>query len=259
MRISVITASYNSESTLPYTLESFLSQTHPDKELVLVDGASSDRTLDVAASFGAPEIRVVSERDAGVFDAMNKGLNLFTGDAIGWLNSDDTFHDADALSKVAQALEDADVAFGDLLMVTDHQSKEVVREWKAGPFRQGAFQAGWQPPHPGFFVRRELALEVGNYDLSYRSAADYDWMLRALKTPGVRAAYVPHVLADFQMGGISTRDWRATLNGTLECLRSRRRHLNAPPIDAAIFLRLWRRLFQIRKLSSYYPGAKGLR
>lgn len=252
MRLSVITACFNSESTIADTVESFLEQTHPDKEMIVVDGLSRDRTLDVVRSYGSPDIRIVSEADRGVFDAMNKGLQLFQGDAIGWLNSDDTFHDARVLARVADALADADAVYGDLLMVTDHDTKEVVREWRAGPFGPRAFQLGWQPPHPGFFARRELAERTGSYDLSYRSASDYDWMLRALLQPEVRVAYVPEYLADFQMGGISTRDWRATLNGTRECLRSRRQHLKAPPIDAAVFLRLWRRLFQIRKLSSYY-------
>jgi glycosyltransferase len=254
MRLSVITACYNSEATLRYTLDSFLSQTHPKKEIIIIDGMSKDKTVEIAESYRSSSIRVFSEADSGVFDAMNKGFRLFEGDGIGWLNSDDTFHDEFALARVAEALENADAAFGDLLMVSDHESKEVVREWKAGPFTAGAFQNGWQPPHPGFFARRELAERVGLYDLSYRTAADYDWMLRALHAAGVTAAYVPHVLTDFKMGGISTRDWRATLNGTLECLRSRRAHLGAPPLDRAVFLRIWRRLFQIRKLSSYYGG-----
>lgn len=183
---------------------------------------------------------------------MNKGLRLFLGDAVGFLNSDDTFHDDGVLAAVADALGAADIAYGDLLMVTDHASKEVVREWRAGPYSPGAFQLGWQPPHPGFFVRREIAERTGAFDLSYLTASDYDWMLRALTLESVKVEYIPRVLADFQMGGVSTRDWKATLRGTQETLRARRAHLKAPPIDAAVFLRLLRRLFQIRKFSSYY-------
>lgn len=252
MKLSVVTVCFNSGATIKTTIDSFISQTHDDKELLIVDGGSRDNTLDVVRSYRSADIRIVSESDEGVFDAMNKGLRLFSGDAVGFLNSDDTFHDDGVLAAVAGALEVADIAYGDLLMVTDHATKEVVREWRAGPYAPGAFQQGWQPPHPGFFVRRDVAGRTGAFDLSYLTASDYDWMLRALTLEGVSVKYIPRVLADFQMGGVSTRDWKATLRGTQETLRARRAHLNAPPIDAAVFLRLLRRLFQIRKFSSYY-------
>jgi glycosyltransferase len=165
---------------------------------------------------------------------------------VGFLNSDDTFHDRGSLSALAAALAHADIAYGDLDMVADHASKALLRKWKAGRFGRFAFELGWQPPHPTFYMRRSVAERVGLYDLSYRSASDYDYMLRAMRLAGVRIAYVPQVIADFQLGGISTRDWRATVHGSIETLRSRRQHLRAPPLDAAIGLRLVRRLFQLR-------------
>ncbi|MCP3370933.1 glycosyltransferase family 2 protein [Bradyrhizobium cajani] len=250
MKISVITASYNSEATIGATIESFLGQTHPDKEMLVVDGASKDTTLKVVESFGASEIRVISEPDKGVYDAMNKGLHLFEGDAIGFLNSDDTFHNDSALAAIAAGLETADVVYGDLDMVADHQSKALVRSWRGGRFSRYSFQLGWVPPHPTFYMRREVAEKVGDYDLSYVTTADYDYMLRALALNDYKVAYLPRVIADFQMGGISTSGWRVTLRGNLECLRSRRQHLNAPVIDAAFFLRFARRLFQLRRAAS---------
>lgn len=254
MKLTVVTACYNSEQTIRTTIESFLTQTHPDRELLIADGGSRDETLSIVAGYASPDIRVISERDSGVYDAMNKGLRQFSGDAVGFLNSDDAFHDKLALARIAEALEQADIAYGDLLMVTDHESKTVVRNWRAGRFSPGAFQRGWQPPHPGFFVRRSVVERVGEFDLGYVTAADYDFMMRAMLLDGVRIAYVPHVLADFMMGGLSTRDWRATLRGTLETLRSRRRHLAAPPVDAAVFLRLARRLLQVRQIRNYYAN-----
>ncbi|MBR0688816.1 glycosyltransferase [Bradyrhizobium manausense] len=246
MKISVITASYNSQATIGATIESFLEQTHPDKEMLVVDGASKDATLKIVESFGASEIRVISEPDKGVYDAMNKGLHLFKGDAIGFLNSDDTFHDEGALAAIAAALEQADVVYGDLDMVTDHQSKALVRAWRGGQYGRYSFQLGWVPPHPTFYMRRQVAEKVGDYDLTYVTTADYDYMLRALALNDYRVAYLPRVIADFQMGGISTRGWRVTLRANLECLRSRQQHLNAPVIDAAFFLRFARRIFQLR-------------
>jgi glycosyltransferase len=246
MKISVVTATYNSQATIASTIESFLSQTHPDKEMLVVDGASNDATLEIVESFGSPDIRVLSEKDSGVFDAMNKGLHLFTGDAVGFLNSDDTFHDADVLATIAAAIADSDIVYGDIRMVTDHRTKRLVRLWRGGTYRPYAYQLGWGPPHPSFYMRREVVQRVGDHDLSYHTTADYDYMLRALALNNFRVRYVPKVMVDFQMGGISTRNWAVTVSGNLECLRSRREHLNAPVIDAALFLRLLRRLFQLR-------------
>jgi glycosyltransferase len=131
-------------------------------------------------------------------------------------------------------------------MVTDHQTKRVVRSWRGGTFKRYSFQLGWVPPHPAFYMRKHVAQKVGDYDLSYVTTADYDYMLRALALNDFRVRYIPRIIADFQMGGISTRGWRVTLRANLECLRSRRAHLNAPIIDAAFFLRFVRRIFQLR-------------
>ena len=247
MKISVVTASYNSEATIGFTIESFLRQDHPEKEMLVIDGASSDATLKIVESFGSDAIRVFSEQDKGVYDAMNKGFHLFEGDAVGFLNSDDTFHDSRVLSDISAALQDADIAYGDLHMVTDHRTKRVVRSWRGGTFNRHSFQLGWVPPHPTFYMRKEVAQKVGDYDLSYVTTADYDYMLRALALNDFKPRYIPRVLVDFQVGGISTRGWRVTLRGNLECLRSRREHLNAPVIDPAFFLRFARRIFQIRR------------
>src|SRR6202795_501886 len=247
MKISVITAAYNAQATIASTIESFLGQSHPDKEMLVIDGASKDDTLRIVESFGSNQIRVVSETDSGVFDAMNKGLHLFEGDAVGFLNSDDTFHDSGVLRDIAAAMSDADIVYGDIKMVTDHRTKRVVRSWRGGTFGRYSYQLGWGPPHPSFYMRREVAERVGDYDLSYTTTADYDYMLRALALNDFRVRYLPRVIADFAMGGISTRGWRVTLRANLECLRARRAHLNAPIIDAAFFLRFVRRIFQIRR------------
>ena len=246
MKISVITASYNSDATIGFTIESFLEQNHLDKEMLVIDGASNDETLKIVESFGSEAIRVFSEKDKGVYDAMNKGLRLFQGDAVGFLNSDDTFHNSSALSEIARAIQDSDIVYGDLNMVTDHDSKRVFRSWRGGVFSRYSFQLGWVPPHPTFYMRREVVQKVGDYDLRYITTADYDYMLRALALNNFRVRYIPQVIADFQMGGISTRGWRVMMRGNLECLQSRREHLNAPIIDAAFFLRFLRRIFQIR-------------
>lgn len=203
MKISVVTAAYNSQATIAYTIESFLTQKHPDKEMLVVDGVSDDDTVKIVESFRSPDIRLLSEKDKGVFDAMNKGLHLFQGDAVGFLNSDDTFHDSGVLEAIAEAMQDSDIVYGDLNMVTDHRSKRVVRSWRGGKFRRYAYQLGWGPPHPSFYMRKEVAKKVGDYDLSYITTADYDYMLRALALNDFRVRYLPRIFVDFQIGGIS--------------------------------------------------------
>lgn len=250
MKISVVTASYNSQATIGFTIESFLNQTHREKEMLVVDGASSDETIKIVESFGSDEIRVFTGKDSGVYEAMNRGLRLFQGDALGFLNSDDTFHDAGVLEDIATAMQNSDIVYGDLNMVTDHLSKRVVRSWRGGKFRPYSYQLGWGPPHPAFYMRSEVARSVGDYDLTYITSADYDYMLRALALNNFRVRYLPRLVADFQMGGISTRGWGVSIRGNLECLRSRRTHLEAPIIDAAFFLRILRRGFQLRNLGS---------
>ena len=173
---------------------------------------------------------------------------MFQGDAVGFLNSDDTFHDSGVLEAIAEAMQDSDIVYGDLNMVTDHRSKRVVRSWRGGKFRRYAYQLGWGPPHPSFYMRKEVAQKVGDYDLSYITTADYDYAGALLND--FRVAIFPRIFVDFHTAGISTKEWGVTILGNLVFLRSIRQHLHAPYIDAALFLRLIRRGFQLRKIGS---------
>ena len=245
MKISTVTVSFNSRATIACTIESFLEQTHPDKEMLVIDGESMDGTLDVVRSFASDAIRVISEEDRGIYDAMNKGFSNFSGDAVGFLNSDDVYHDSSALARIARALEAADAVHGDLVMVKDHVSQRVVRTWRAGPFLPGSFRRGWMPPHPTFYIRRELASAVGAFDLGYGTSADYDFMLRALELHAPRTAYIQHPLIDFVVGGVSTKGVRAVVEANLQCLKSRRIHLGAGLVDLALFTKPARKLRQL--------------
>jgi glycosyltransferase len=245
MKISTVTVSFNSQATIARAIESFLEQTHPDKEMLVIDGASKDGTLDVVRSFASGAIRVISEKDRGIYDAMNKGLRYFSGDAIGFLNSDDAYHDNSVLARITHALDNADAVHGDLVMVKDHVGRRAVRTWRAGPFVPGSFRHGWMPPHPTFYIRRDLAAAMGAFDLSYGTSADYDFMLRTLELHAPRTAYIPHPLIDFMVGGVSTKGLRAVIDGNLECLRSRRAHLGARRVDLALFTKPARKLLQL--------------
>ncbi|MDE2184850.1 MAG: glycosyltransferase [Alphaproteobacteria bacterium] len=245
MKISVITVCRNSQATIAYTIESFLLQDYADKELVVVDGVSTDRTLAIVETFKSDLIRVKSEPDRGIYDAMNKGLGRYQGDAVGFLHSDDTFHDAHALDRLAEGLATADVVFGDLQMVEDHQAKTAVRTWEPGGFSRIGVHLGWVPPHPTFYARRKVFDAFGVFNTKYTIAADYEFMLWALMKHRCSWRYIPATLVDFQIGGTSTRGFKASLTANLECLDVRRRLFGWVPVDLAFFGRPIRRLNQL--------------
>jgi len=246
VKISVITVCMNSAKTIADTIRSFVEQTHPDKELVVIDGGSQDETVGIARSFGHPAIRIFSEPDSGIYDAMNKGLVAYSGDAVGFLNSDDTFHDREVLTSIASALANADAVYGDVVFVTDQSSKRIVRTWNAGVYRRGSFRSGWLPPHPTFYIRRGLADLTGFFDVQYGSAADYDFMLRAMELHASTVQYITRILVDFQSGGRSTSSLSNYITANLLCLKSRRRHLHAPFVDLALIAKPLRKLNQFR-------------
>ena len=246
MKISVVSVCLNSEKTIAGTIESFLGQTYQDKELVIIDGASRDRTLEIVRSFRSDSIVVLSEKDRGIYDAMNKGLRLFSGDAIGFIGSDDTFHSDASLSLIAEALGDADVCYGDLHVVADHSSKRVVRTYRPGRFHDKSIRRGWMAPHTTFYVRRNVVEKVGMFDTRYRIGGDYDYILRTMELHQFRHVYIPQILVDFQVGGASSRGlFRSVLVQNGECLDSRRRWLGAPMIDVAYFLKPARSFLQL--------------
>ena len=246
LKLSVVTVCLNSERTIACTIDSFVRQTYPDKELILIDGCSTDRTVEIVKSFHCDNIRIWSEPDTGIYDAMNKGLELYGGDALGFLNSDDAFHEPTVLDSIAMGLESADAVYGDVRFVVDHNSKQVVRRWTAGPYRKGSFRNGWLPPHPTFYIRRDLAKRTGRFDLRYGSASDYDYMLRAMELQNPQVCYIPRVLVDFLQGGRSSGSISGYVSANLLCLKSRRQHLNAPPLDLALILKPLRKLHQFR-------------
>lgn len=217
MKISIITASYNSAATIRDTLSCIATQDYPNVEHIIVDGLSKDNTLDIVRDF--PHVaKLVSEADKGIYDAMNKGVQLAQGDIIGILNSDDFYTHPQVLSKVAEAFINPSVqtVYGDLQYVHPVQSSKIVRTWKAGRYRKNSFYYGWMPPHPTFFVRREVYEQVGLFNLTLRSAADYELMLRILLRHGCSTEYIPEVLVKMRAGGMSNASFKNRLRANRE-------------------------------------------
>ncbi len=234
MRVSIITVCFNSASTVRDTVESVIAQTHPDIEYIVVDGASTDDTLKVLDHYRPHIATLVSERDRGIYDAMNKGIALATGDVIGMINSDDFYASGDSIAKVVTALEDdrLEGCFGDLCYVDQQDTGRIVRYWRAGEYRPGAFAYGWCPPHPTFFVRRRVYERLGQFDQQYKIAADVELMMRFLEVGHIPVAYIPAVLVNMRLGGTTNKSLRNVVHQNREVLSALRLHgLQSNPVS----------------------------
>jgi glycosyltransferase involved in cell wall biosynthesis len=219
MKISVITVAYNSAKTITDTLNAVAMQTYTDVEHLVIDGASKEGTVEMVLGHANPKIRLISELDKGIYDAMNKGLTQATGEVVGFLNSDDFYADAAVLAKIANAFQDpaVDVCYADLVYVTQDNSR-VVRYWKSKPFAKGDFAKGWCPAHPTFYVRKSVIERLGLFDQSYKMGVDVELMMRYLERGHVRAVYIPHVLVRMRLGGASNQSWKNILLQNQEIL-----------------------------------------
>lgn len=219
MKFSIITACYNSEKTIADCLDSILAQTGVSVELIIIDGASMDNTLEIVKGYGNKISQVISERDNGIYDAMNKGLSRATGDVIGILNSDDYYCRPDVLARVQQCLlqqPDADGVYSDIVYVDQQDKERVLRTWIAGSFSPRKFFYGWMPPHPGVFFKKEVYREVGYFNLQLKSAADYEFLLRACLKFGKKLAYVPGIVVHMRVGGMSNASLKNRLRANAE-------------------------------------------
>jgi glycosyltransferase len=205
MKISVITACYNNADTIRDTLVSVTEQDYPDIEYIIVDGDSKDDTLKIVDEFSSRIAKVVSGKDGGIYFALNKGLELATGEVIAFLHADDVYAGRSVLSNVMALFSKsgADSVYGDLQYVERTDTSKVVRHWKAGSYYDGIFRKGWMPPHPSFFLKRKCYGQFGVFNTTFRSAADYELMLRMLHKHKVSTAYLPEVLVKMRVGGTS--------------------------------------------------------
>lgn len=225
MKVSVITVSFNSAATIADTLRSVAEQREVDIEHILIDGASTDGTQAIIAREGKHIAKFVSERDNGIYHAMNKGLALATGDVVGFLNADDMFATPNAVSALANAfVGDHDAVYGDLVFVDPSDVSRVKRYWRPGPYRSGACRLGWMPPHPTFYVRRRILEANAPFDLEFRLQADYELILRLFEVAKIRAHYLPQTLVRMRMGGATTGSIRNIIRGNLEAARANRKN-----------------------------------
>ena len=222
MKISLITVTYNSSKTLLDTLQSVLNQTYSDIEYIIVDGASKDNTVSIIKEYEPKfegRMKWISEPDKGLYDAMNKGIRMATGDVVGILNSDDLFMDNNVLADIAHAFDDhTDAIFGNLYFVNQEDVNQIVRVWKGSPYK--SFKSGWHPAHPTFYVRRSVYEKYGVFDTTFNVSADFELMLRLIEKHGIRTKYLDRYMVRMRMGGESTGSIKNIIRGNKNIFRA---------------------------------------
>ena len=219
MKISIITATYNSLQYIPNVMECIRLQTYPNIEHVVVDGGSTDGTVEYLKQSDQIS-RIISEPDKGIYDALNKGIKLSTGDTIGFLHSDDILATPNTIENIAKAFttpsrengQFPDIVYGDLVFIEQKDTDKVVRYWKSQPFEPTLLNRGWMPPHPTIFMRREVYEKHGCFNINLRCAADYDYILRSFRDPTLNIVYLPEVITKMRIGGVSTKGIKNLIN-----------------------------------------------
>lgn len=210
MKISIITVVYNNDKTIKSAIESVLTQSYSNIEYVIIDGGSSDKTVNIINEYKDQIGYFISEKDKGIYDAMNKGINSATGDIIGILNSDDLYQDSTVIQTVMDHFNgdlNLDIVFGDLVYVKSDNVDKVIRYWKSRPYFRKYFEMGNVPPHPSLFVKKNVYAEAGLFNLDYKLAADYEFMLRIFKKHNFKSKYINKVIVKMRLGGATNQSF----------------------------------------------------
>lgn len=224
MKVSIITVAKNSERTIEDTMKSVLGQTYSDIEYIVVDGCSSDRTLDIVKQYEATfngRMKWISGQDKGIYDAMNKGISIATGDVVGILNSDDYFTSNDVIERMVAAFEDdqLDAVYGDIHFIHDGEPDKCIRYYSSKLFRRMWLRFGLMPAHPSFYCRREIFEKAGLYKTDYKISSDFEMMVRLFYIHHLRARYLPMDFVTMRTGGASTKNVRSRLQIIKEDVR----------------------------------------
>ncbi len=207
MKVSIITISYNSGKSIRDAITSVLSQSYDNIEYIIIDGKSKDNTIDIVQSFGDKISTFVSEPDKGIYDALNKGIGLATGDIVGFMHSDDLFAHDHIISNVVKKFKenDTDSIYGDLQYVYKEDTNRILRYWKSGSFSLRQLKLGWMPPHPTLYIKKWVYVKYGGFNIDMGISADYDTMLRFLGKYKISTQYLPEVMVKMRVGGASNR------------------------------------------------------
>jgi glycosyltransferase len=222
MKVSIITDVLNAKDTIEDTVLNVLCQTYKDIEYIVIDGKSTDGTIEVIDKYRARIDKFVSEPDNNHFEAMNKGLKLATGEIVGFLHSDDVYATDKIVARVAKEFEerDMDCLWGDLVYVSKKNPEKVLRYWRSCDYRDYLFNSGWMPPHPTFFAKRTVYESYGYFDTNLQISADYEMMLRLLHIHRISSYYLSGIMVKMRAGGLSNRSIRNLLHKSREDYRA---------------------------------------
>ena len=223
MKISIITVTFNSSSFINECLKSVKEQKYNNIEHIIIDGASTDKTLSILESKRKQLAAFVSEPDKGVYHAMNKGIKIATGDIIGFLNSDDFYANEEVISRVVKFFKSdhsLDACYSDLIYTDKINTSKIIRYWKSNEFMPGSFSKGWCPPHPTFFCRRSVYEKFGNFNLDYQIASDVELMMRFLEVNKINILHIPEIWVKMRMGGISNKSFKNIIKLNLEVFKA---------------------------------------
>jgi glycosyltransferase len=224
MKVTVITVVFNQKKHIQSSIDSVLNQTYNNLEYIIIDGDSTDGTIDIIKKYSDKISKYVSEPDQGIYYAMNKGISLATGDIIGFLNADDFYSDKSVIQNVVNAFKEnsVDSCYGDILYVKRNDINTITRNWKSGEFSLEKFKYGWFPPHPTFFVKREIYNKYGNFNTDFKFSADVELMIRFLCKHNVSTCYIPDVLIKMRDNGESNRSYLNISKSVWECYKAMR-------------------------------------
>ncbi|MDF4204141.1 glycosyltransferase family 2 protein [Maribacter sp. SA7] len=220
--VSIVTGTYNSSKFIGDCVKSINDQTYKNIEHIIIDGNSKDNTVSIIEHMPNRVSKLISEKDDGIYDAMNKGLKLADGEILGILNSDDFYNSEEVIQNVVEAFEDPniDCVYGDLVYVEQLNTDKVVRNWITGPYKENAFRKGWHPAHPSFFVRNSVYKKLGYFNLNFGLAADFELMLRFLEGNKIKGKYIPSPMVRMRLGGATNKSLKNILQGNKECVEA---------------------------------------
>jgi len=253
MKITVITPVFNGQETIKSCIESVLTQNYSDKEYIIVDGGSTDRTVDILKGYSDKMVKWISEKDKGLYDAFNKGIMMATGDVVCFLCADDMYEHKNVLQKIADTFSahpKTDMAYGDIIYVDKNDLSKIKRYWKSSPFKPGLFKKGWLPPNTALFIRRKVFLQHGFFSLDYKMAGDYEMQYRFFEKLRIHSFYISDIMVRMRSGGMSNSGLQGMYQSLKECYGALKHHKVKFPIlyiINTVFYRI-RQLNFIRKL-----------
>jgi len=250
LKISIITPTFNSQETIKDNINSIIRQDYKNWEQIIIDNISTDETLNIVSQFNNNKITFVSEKDKGIFDAINKGILKASGDIISILHSDDFFYDNTSLSNIINCFinNQTDIVYGNLIYVKKSNKEKILRYWKSNQYKKGIFFKGWSPPHPSFFVKKKVYEQHGNYNISLGNSSDFDLMYRFLEINKIHSIYIDKIIVSMRYGGKSNKNIKTILSQNLIIFNILKINKNIFKIISFIFFKLINRFKQFLKM-----------